>query len=281
MKYNRYLILSFIFFILVGFTQYKYDSSRNYFRKQNTFLTLPSGQTLKILSFGNSELLADMLYIWSIQFYSNYNILNSKDFIEDIYNLITDISPEYKDPYLLGSTIMAIELHEIDMAVRLLQKGAKNMENEWIFDFESGYYTSKYLKNYDLAEKFYKKASQKKDAPKFLSRMFYHTVYMKGDLEEAWKLYLNILKNATSEVERHSANLHLYQIKFEMDKKKIENALFIFKKRYGFFPDSINDLSVYGIIGRVPKDFKGNDYKYNKKKGTIIPKEGYMWKKQY
>jgi len=279
MKKNKYLLFSLIFFLLIGFSQYIYDSNTDYFKKKNIFLALPSGKTMKILSFGNSELTADFLYIWSIQFFSNYNLLNSKDFIEDIYNLITDISPRYKDPYLMGSTIMAIEMNNIEMAVRLLQKGSKNMDDEWIFDFESGYYTSKYLKNYKLAEQFYKKASNKKGAPEFISRMLFHSIFMQDKLEESLELYQNVLKNSITEIERQSANLHLYQIKFEIDKKRIKSAVNIFFDRYGFYPDNINELVSYGLIGEIPKDFKDNNYNYDKKKGTIDPKEGYMWKK--
>lgn len=279
MKEKKYLLFSLMFFILIGFSQYIYDSNTNYFKKKDTFLALPSAKTMKILSLGNSELTADFLYIWSIQFFSNYNLLNSKDFIEDIYNLITDISPRYKDPYLMGSTIMAIEMNNIEMAVRLLQKGSENMSNEWIFDFESGYYTSKYLKNYELAEKFYKKASNKKGAPEFISRMAFHSIYMQGKLEESFKLYQDVLKNASTEMERRSANLHLYQIKFEIDKKKIQSAMDLFFERYGFYPDKIDELVAYRLIGEIPKDFKGHHYNYNSKKGTIDPKEGYMWKK--
>lgn len=276
---NRYFLFSLIFFLLIGYSQYFYDSNTDYFKKKNTFLTLPSGKTLKILSCGNYELTADLLYIWSIQFFSNYNLLNSKNFIEDIYNLITDISPRYKDPYLMGSTIMAIEMGEVEMAVRLLQKGSKNMKDEWIFDFESGYYASKYLKDYKLTEIYYKKASEKKSAPEFISRMLFHSIYMQGKLEESRELWQNVLKKAESEIERRSANLHLYQIKFELDKKKIKSSIDIFFNKYGFYPDNINELVVYGLIRDIPKDYKGNHYKYDPKKGTINPKEGYMWKK--
>ena len=268
-----------IIFLLIGYSQFIYDSNTDYFRKRDTFLALPAGKTVKILSFGNSEVAADFLYIWSIQFFSNYNLLNSKDYIEDIYNLITDVSPRYKDPYLMGSTIMAIEMNEIEMAVRLLQKGSKNLPGEWIFDFESGYYTSKYLKDYKKAEEFYKRASGKKGAPKFISRMFYHSVYMQGKLEESWEMWQKVLKNAETVIERNSANLHLYQIKAEIDKRKIKQAMDKFFERYGFFPERVEELVAYGLISKIPKDLKGNDYQYDPEKGTIDPKEGYMWKK--
>jgi hypothetical protein len=276
---RKYILVAFICFLLAGYAQNIFDSHTDYFKKRDTFLALPAGNTLKVLSFGNSELVADMLYIWSIQFYSDYNILNSKNFIEDIYNLITDISPRYKDPYLMGSTIMAIEMNEIEMAIRLLQKGAENMKDEWIFDFESGYYTSRYLKDYTLAEKYYKKAAGKKDAPKFISRMLFHSIFMQGKLKESWQLWMSVLENAETEVERHSANLHLYQIKFELDKRAVKTAADRFFRKNGYYPHRLDDLAKAGYLRETPKDFKGNNYQYNNRNGTIVPKEGYMWKR--
>ena len=279
MKRNKTLLFSLIFLVFAAVTQYLYDINTDYFRKRETFLALPAGKTVKILSFGFSDLVADMLYIWSIQFYSDYNLTNSHDYIENIYNLITDISPQYKDPYLIGSVIMAVELKKIKMAIRLLQKGAENIKGEWIFDLDSGYYASKYLKDHKLAEKYFLKASKMKGAPKVISRMFFHQIYMQDRLDKAWELWSEVLSNSKSEAERHSARLHLYQIKFELDKKQIEKYLREYRKKYGAFPEVLRDLVKYGFIRTVPKDFKGTDYKYNNTTGAIDPLEGYMWKK--
>lgn len=279
MKHQKPLFFAFMFLVLAASTQYFYDNNTDYFRKREVFLTLPAGETVKILSFGFSDLAADMLYIWSIQFYSNYNLTNSYDYIENIYNLITDISPKYKDPYIIGSVIMAVELKKIKMAIRLLQKGAENIKDEWIFDLDSGYYASKYLKDHKLAEKYFAKASRVKGAPKVISRMLFHQIYMQDRLDKAWELWSEVLINSKSEAERHSARLHLYQIKFELDKKQIENYLREYRKTYGAFPKKLEDLVKYRFIDIVPKDFKGTNYKYDNKTGTIDPLEGYMWKK--
>ncbi|MEN8153072.1 MAG: hypothetical protein ABFR75_03545 [Acidobacteriota bacterium] len=279
MKYHKTLFFSVVFLILAAFSQYYYDINTDYFRKREVFLTLPAGKTVKILSFGFSDLVADMLYIWSIQFYSDYNLTNSHDHIEDIYNLITDVSPGYKDPYIIGSAIMAVELNKIKMAIRLLQKGAKNFKNEWIFDVDSGYYASKYLKDYKLAEKYFLKASKIEGAPDFVSRMLYHQIYMQDRLDKAWELWRAVLDNSDSDAEKHSARLHLYQIKFELDKKQLEKFLRKYRNVHGVFPEKLEGLVKYGYVRTIPKDFKGTEYKYNKGTGTIDPSEGYMWKK--
>src|SRR4030042_3125540 len=172
------IFLSF-FLILAGFIQFSYDSKVNYFAEKKTFISLPSGKTLKILSFGNANLVADVLFIWSIQFYSTLNLTNRFDFIDNIFNVITDLNPQYRAAYYYGATIMALEAKEYRMAIRLLQKGSQNMTQEWIFDYEAGYYAYKFLNDVDLAEKFYLNASGKPDAPPIIKRMRAHMIYIR------------------------------------------------------------------------------------------------------
>jgi len=109
--------------------------------------------------------------------------------------------------------------------------------------------------------------------------MFYHTLFMQGKLEESWQMWQKVLKEAETEIEKRSAELHLYQIKTEIDKKRVEAALKRFRSRYGFFPDRTGELVQYGFLREIPRDMKGNPYQYDSKTGTINPQEGYMWKK--
>lgn len=199
---SKLFIFIIVSFILAGVFQYDYDSHRNYFAEKNIFITLPKGKTLEILCFGFKNFVADMIFIWSMQFYSNYNLKNRFEYIEDIYNIITDLNPRYRAPYYVGSWIMALELNNYKMAIRLLQKASKNLKDDWDFDFESGYYAYKYLKDYKLAEKYYRKAAEKPDAPSFVKRWQAHTIYMEDNLTYALKMWLEIKKNAKNKLEK-------------------------------------------------------------------------------
>jgi len=265
--------------ILAGISQYDYDSNTNYFAEKNIFISLPKGKTLEILSFGFKNFIADMLFIWSIQFYSNYSLMNRFEYIEDIYNMITDLNPKYKAPYYVGSWIMALELNDYKMAIRLLQKASKNLKNDWDFDFESGYYAFKYLKDYKLAEKYYRKAAEKTDAPLFVKRWQAHTVYMENNLTYAFKMWLEIKRSAKNKLEKNSALNHLYQIKFEIDKKKLEKKVEIYKQRFKRSPYNLDALKRKGILYMIPKDFNGDDYIYDFKTGKIKARKVFRWKK--
>lgn len=153
MRVKLYIIFV-VCITMAGFLQFKYDSRTDYFAEKSAMVALPSGQTLKILSFGFQDLVADMLYIWAIQFYSTYHINNRFDYVEQVFNTITDLAPDYREVYIVGSWIMALEAGDIEMTLRLLDKGARNMKNEWIFDYESAYYCYRQLKDYPRAVKY-------------------------------------------------------------------------------------------------------------------------------
>lgn len=276
------LLIPFVIIILiVAFLQYSYDSKIGYFSERDVFFALPSGKILKILSFGNQNFLADMIFIWSIQFYSTYHFKNRFEFVEDIFNIITDLDTQHKVAYYIGSIIMTLEAKEFNKAIKLLQKGSKNMKNEWVFDYESAYIALKFLKDYQLAEKFYFKASKNPDAPSIIRRMGAHMVYMRDNLSYAYNLWMGIFRNAENTLEQNVAKNHLYQIKFEMDKRFLEQQINSFQTLYGRFPEDLEELKDRGMIENVYQDFDGNDYIYDSNTGTITAKKIFRWKKYF
>ncbi len=283
MKIKTWL-LSVIFIgtiIGAGYLQSVYDNHYDYFKKHETFVTLPSGKTLRILTFGFKNLAADMLFIWSIQFYSNYHLTNSYAYLEHIYNTITDLTPRYKEPYIVGSWIMALEAGDVKMAVRLLQKGAKNMPEEWIFDSECGFYARKELKDYKMAEEYFKRAASHPTAPSYMKRQVAHMIYMEDNLEEAYAMWSDIFRNAKDDLEKTSASNHLHQVKFEMDKKWLKVRIDKFKEIYKRYPRKLEELKWARLIESVPKDYDGNDYVYDLNSGEITAQKVFRWKKSY
>lgn len=279
MKTKLLTLLLVVLMVGVGILQFSYDSHRDYFSARKVFVTLPSGKTLKILSFGFQNLVADLLYIWSIQFYSSYHLTNIYDYIEHVFNVITDLNPLSKEPYLVGSWIMSLEANDVNMAMRLLQKGARNIPDEWLFDYECGFYAYKHLRDFELAEKYFARAAAKPDAPPHIARKRAHMVYMKDDLNYARQLWMDIYRNTKDRFERKVARNHLHQIKLEMDKKFLEQRIALFKRIYKRLPHNLQELKQARLVKEIPKDFDGEDYIYNPEKGTITAEKVLRWKK--
>lgn len=264
--------------LTAGYVQFKYDAHVDYVAEKNVFVTLPPGKTLRVLSFGYHDLTADLLFVWAIQFYSTGNLTNRYDYLEQVFSTITDLAPKYREPYIVGSWIMGLEAGDIEMAVRLLEKGARNMPDEWIYDYEIAHYFSRYLKDYDRAEEYYQRAARRPNAPKMIKRRQAHAVYMRDDLERAYAMWKEIYDDPDSQMAKDAAYHHLYQIKFEMDKKILDEKLAIFKQRYGRYPMSLEHMVRAGLLAELPRDFPGNPYLYNPATGEIIGRKVLKWK---
>ncbi|MEI6613516.1 MAG: hypothetical protein WCL37_01335 [Chrysiogenales bacterium] len=266
--------------LLAAVFQNRYDSTSNYFGDRNTFVSLPTGKALRILSFGYQNLTADLLFIWSIQFYSTYYLTNRFDFLERVFNTITDISPRYKEPYIIGALIMAFEAKDIPMALRLLDKGSRSIEKEWFFDHEAGYYCYKYLKDYPQAEAYYARASLKPSAPSFLKRMKAHMVYLQDDPQVAYQMWLDIYEHARDRLEKDAGFNHLYQIKAEIDLPFLQQKIALFRENFRRFPSFLAELVRPGIATAIPRDFSGNDYQYDPRNGSLKALRVFNWKQR-
>jgi len=267
--------------LTAGALQLHYDTRVEYFADRRAFVTLPDGATLKVLSFGYSNLVADLLFIWAIQFYSATHLTNRFDYVEHIFNVITDLNPRFKAPYLVGSWIMGLEGGRYRMAIRLLEKGARNNPDEWIFEYDAGFYAYRELKDLALAEKLFKQAAQRPNAPQLIKRKWAHLVYMQDNLDFAFNLWKELESSATDQLSRDSAFHHLYQIDFERDRLVLQRAVTAFRNRFGRNPAELEELRRRGILKEVPLDYQSQPYIYDPRTGEIRARRDYKWKSSY
>jgi hypothetical protein len=261
-------------------SQVQFDRNMNYDAAYDVHLTIPSARYVKLLSFGYHDLLADFIYLWSIQFYSSYNIHNMYDYLEPIFNLITELSPKYSAPYKIGSLIMANEAKNIQMALKLLKKGAAQFPEDWTFNYDIAFYYFKSLNDPETAKSYFHLAAQAPLAPAVIKLKEAHMIYLQGDSKEAFSMWLDIYQHAHEEIERLSAFNHLYQIKFEVDEPVVERALAAYQAKYGHFPTDLEQLVRARLLQAVPTDFAGNSYQYDPGAGKISTKRRYkVWKK--
>jgi len=271
--------LAFSALAWAAFLQSRYDRRVDYFQDRDVFLSLPSSKTLKVLSFGLPHLTADLLYVWAIQFYATTQYRNRYDFLEPIFQRITDLSPQYLEAYLIGATIMVYEAQDVPMALRFLEKGSRQLPGEWRLDNDAGYYCFHMLKDFPRAEAYYLRASRNPGAPTFLRRLASHMYYLRGDPREAYATWLEIARQATDTLGRDSARNHLYQIKAEIDAATVRQAAQKFRDRTGRFPTGLDELHRRGYLTEVPRTFTGEEYTFDAKKGELVPPRVFRWKK--
>jgi hypothetical protein len=241
---------------------------------------LPSGKYLKAIAIGNTTLMADILYLWSIQYYDIYTVKEHRfRYLEHVYDMITDLDPGYLDPYLVGALIMAREGGFYQMAFRLLEKGMKNNPDAWILPVDAGFYAFQDLKDYELALYYFRKAAAIKGAPEFINRLIAGIYEQKNENQTALAFWLEIYETAEEDWVKAIAYNHIYDLKIKIDVEQLKVAVELFKDRNKRFPRSLRELVKAGFLYQLPKDPEGNYYLYDRITGEVKPRTPFRLKR--
>jgi len=234
----------------------------------SAIIYLPSGKYLKYVTFGYSSVLADLIYLWAIQYYSNYAIPDRFQYLEHIFSIISELDPRYVDPYELGALIAVYEGNNLELGLRILDMGLEKNPDQWFFPFLAGH-LAQLRKNYELARAYYKKAMDIPGSPEIVKRLYAFSAFKTMDLETAWRTWLEIYETTKDERVKKIASNHLYQVKAAIDKQIIERAISFFREKYGRNPYSLEQLKRTGFLKEIPKDLDGLDYLYDPATGEV------------
>ncbi len=237
----------------------------------SSIIYIPSGKFLKYATFGYSSLAADLVYLWSIQYYSTPTIDDRFDHLDHIYSIISELDPGYTDPYEVGAMIAVQEARNPDAAFRILDLGAEKNPGQWLFPFDAGHIAMMTLRDFELAEKYFEKCMRIPGAPDFVARLRANAIFKKGDLKTSWDTWLEIYNTAPDERTKKIAGNHLYNIKQTIDTDLLEDAVKRFEERYGRLPVTLEDLVRSGFIRELPRDLDGKDYVYDTVTGSVSP----------
>lgn len=242
-----------------------------------SILYVPSGKFLQYASFGNSSLLADLLYLWSIQYFSNTEIPDRAEHLEHVYSIISELDPHYLDPYQIGALIAISEARDLGKALRILEMGWEKNPEEWILPLEAGHYAEFLIKDYELARKYYRIAAGIKGVPAFVARKVAASTFELGDYKAALQHWLEIYEGTDDPYIKKIANNHIYRTKAALDMETLGKAIAIYKDRTGAFPAALSQLVGAGILPQIPKDLDGEDYSYDPQTGEVTAKT--WWKR--
>jgi hypothetical protein len=240
-------------------------------------LYLPSPEMLKIMSLGNPGLAADILFLWSIQYYSGFKPDERFLYLETIYNLITDLDPLYFDAYRIGTLIMGIQTGgdeaRLKMSVRrLFDKGLGNLPGSWQLAEAAAWDLFMRFQDQEAALHYAEIAAAHSDAPGRIKRM----VGVWRDKERAWTIddsieyWRHAVDDAEDEYDRTMCVSHLYDAVAAKDRKTLAAVLAYYSVRHGSCAESWEELIETGLIREVPLDLVGKPYGIESSNCTIV-----------
>jgi len=272
-------LVAFIFLLGAGIVSLKLAVERIPRKKipGASIIYIPSGKYLKYATFGYSSFVADLVYIWAIQYYTTYTIVDRFQNLEHIFSVIAELDPRYTDPYEIGALIAVNEAKDLGLAYKIMDLGLAKNPDQWIFPFEAGHYAQR-AGDFETARKYYEKTKNIPGAPDIARRLYAAAGFKVSDLKESWETWLEVYNTAADERTKKIAGKHLYQVKSTMDISLLKEAVRRFREMYRRTPAELDELVRFGIVSALPQDLDGKEYVYNPKTGEITP-PSIWWKR--
>jgi len=230
------------------------DRVRNTWQEAYPLLFLPNGRYLAAASLGFRTTLANVIYLWSIQYYGHRRTPEGRRYIQHIYSVIADLNPAFIDAYTTGALIMASDMGDPGLAVELLDGGIERNPDNWRLPFEAGWYSYQNVGDPAAAERYFELAAQKPDAPGYVARVRAFMRVEQGDLLSAIVLWEQILEEAEAEGDEQAVAIAAQRVPdlyAQWAIGALEDAIASFREEQGRNPDS---LAVLARLGRLPRE---------------------------
>ena len=243
-------------------------------------LYLPSAEMLDLVSLGNQGLLADALYLWSIQYYSKYKLHEQFLYLETVYELITDLDPLYQDAYRIGALIMQLpttdeEIHKKSV-ICLYDKALRNMPDNYEIAEAAGW--DMYVRYRDKPEaiRYFRSAAAVPSSPHRIKRFL--AVWSENEeewsFEDALEYWLEVRGEAESDYDVAVCEKQIYRLHASRDEAALDSVLQNWKLRHGICAGSWQQVVRAGWLQEVPVDYFGKDYRISPDTCTAQAVEG-------
>jgi tetratricopeptide (TPR) repeat protein len=263
MKKALILLVLLVSLALFAGLKIKTDTIGRYQVPGSSIIYIPSGKSLKYVTFGYHSLLADLVYLWAIQYFSDPTIWERFEYLDHIFGIIAELDPQYLDPYEIGALIAVYDARDLNLAFTILDRGIEKNPTEWIMPLQAGHIAQMFAKNYEVAQKYYKMTMEIEGAPEIARRLYANAAFRISDYKTAWRNWLEIYESATDPRVIKIASNHLYRTKAAMDFETLQAAIELYKNKHGHAPNDLGQLVIDGLIPAVPQDLDGEDYLYD------------------
>ena len=179
----------------------------------------PSGQSLRSVTFGHAETVADLAWLRAVQYYGEHRMSDMHFLkLEHVFGILTSMAPGFESPYVFGAFALAQEGRDFPAAERLLRKGIERNPRNGRLAFELGflYYVRPGGRDLKLAAEYFELASRLPGSPSGAARFAAYTREHAGDLVVAFQLW--------NQVRESTSNTYLRDIA-EREMKRIKDAL--------------------------------------------------------
>lgn len=270
-------------FALVPLIQRGVDARRAEYGQQEDMLYLWSGQQVRRLSPGLENVLADIYWLRTVQYFGGqraFAVQQRFDQLEPLIEITTTLDPNFELAYRYGAVFLAeappAGAGQPAAAVRLLRRGAAAMPNSWRIRQDLGFFHFFFLKDSQEASRILLEAAELPGAPPWLRFSAADFLRRGGERETSRKIWAHIYEQTDGQM-RENALFNLRRLDALDLQDAVQAAVEEFKTRTGRYPATLGELSA--SLPQKLADPSGTPFAYDQQTGRVkIAKGSYFWR---
>ena len=244
---GKWVILVFTLIAISVPFQKGIDNLRGRFRSIEETLYFTSS-TLKRLSLGYKELLADIYWMRAIQYFGGRRFEEKNpELLYHYFDILTDLDPKFVNAYRFGGSFLSepppFGLGDIEKGSMLFDKGRKNNPENFRIPLEEAFIYYLYVKDYDKAAELFNEASEKpslSDVRRATIKGMAASAQSKGGNRELSRAIWKIIYETTTNEKRREFALKNIKVLDTMDTEdRLTEALREYIGRYNQIPTSL------------------------------------------
>lgn len=285
MRLKRWLFL--LLAPLIPLTEDAVDRRLGRFPSQEEVLYLWSGEHIKRLSTGFEDLMADIYWLRTVQYYGGQRAFSTAKRYELLYPLIditTTLDPRLEIAYRYGAMFLCEPWPngkgDAEAGIRILEKGVKALPSSWRIRQDLGYFRYIFLKDAVGGAKVLLEAAKVPGAPLWLETLAVAILTRGADRETARMVWKRLAEQAEEGVLKENARYNLQRL----DARDAIDALNGFVRRFtdnhGRPPLDVKELLSQEAIDRpLLADPTGVPFDYDPQKGRFwFARRSMLWR---
>jgi hypothetical protein len=243
-------------------------------KKLERLLHLPDAEYLKIASLGYRELIADLLWVQSIQVMGEKKVSESSGrWLYRALDIITTLDSKFVRAYEAGGLALTTLVVLPEESNQLMLKGMQHNPTEWKLPFLIG--INYYYELYDDAKaaEYISQASRLPGAPSGLATLAANLYVSGHSPQQAVDLLAALYEKATDESAKKLLEIRLKIVLTERDLYLLEHAIDRYRRQHGQYPPRLEFLVGTGLLPALPLEPSGGRYLYDAKTGSVSSSE--------
>jgi hypothetical protein len=240
------------------------DAMKQLSQGEDYDFVLPS-PIVKIAALEFQGLASDVLFLKSIVFMGSTFDRKEKPRIKDwewkwllnVLDTSTDLDPYFFDPYFIANAFLTWDAGKIEETNRLLEKGSRYRDWDWMLPFYIGFNNFFFLQDDDKAAEFLFEASRRPGGTPSLASLASRLAF-KGNRTETAILFLEELVTKTDDTSQKKQ--YETRIKALRSILILEKAISLYKNKVGRVPSTFEELVEKNILRQLPQDPYGGTY---------------------